>query len=232
MQRQSDIEAFYMLLEKLENRMGGRRRLADCHGRMQWPNRGVYFFFEPAEYRADIMTASRVVRIGTHALKSGSRTTVWKRLSQHRGTLKPFGGNHRGSIFRLLVGQALMTRNPSLAIGSWEDKRLSSMDVGEVERPLEQAVSKFLAETTLLVLPILDGAEPDSLRGLIERNSIALLSSSTTDSVDKPSADWLGSYSNREKVLKSGLWNNNHVDETYDPDFLNVMESLVSNSFV
>ncbi|MEE9454131.1 MAG: hypothetical protein V3V13_07085 [Paracoccaceae bacterium] len=167
MQRNFDIEAFYTLLEKLENRMGGRRRFGDCDARMPWPKRGVYFFFEPSEYR-------RVVRIGTHALKSGAGTTVWKRLRQHRGTLRPFGGNHRGSIFRLLAWQALSARTPSLGVESWEDKKLSSKDMRMDERPLEQAVSSYLADTRLLVLPVSDAAGPGSLRGLIRRNSIAL----------------------------------------------------------
>jgi len=34
-------------------------------------------------------------------------TTLWARLSQHRGSAKSGGGNHRCSIFRLLVGRAL-----------------------------------------------------------------------------------------------------------------------------
>ena len=28
----------------------------------------------------------RIVRVGTHGLKTGSRSTLWGRLSQHRGT--------------------------------------------------------------------------------------------------------------------------------------------------
>ena len=56
-------------------------------------------------------------------------------------------------------------------------------------------------------------AGPDSLRGFIKRNSIALLSGYVETPVDPPSLDWLGRYSTRERVRRSGLWNNNHVDE-------------------
>jgi len=230
MQRQSDIEAFYRILEHLEARMGGRRRLGDCHGRMPWPERGVYFFFEPDEYRASSSTVTRVVRVGTHALKAGSRATIWNRLSQHRGTANPYGGNHRGSIFRLLVGQALMHRDPSLKSNSWGRGSTAQKEIRQGEVPLEQKVSDFLGEMTLVVLPVPDLAGPNSLRGLIERNSIALLSAYNDPEDDQPREGWLGSHSGRPKVRRSGLWNNNHVDESYDPAFLSVLEALVVNS--
>ena len=37
----------------------------------------------------------------------------------------------------------------------------------------------------------------------------------------------LGARSDRERVRASGLWNNNHVDEGYDPAFLDEMAALV-----
>ena len=94
---------FYTLLDRLENKVGGRRRLSTCHGRIDWPQRGIYFFMEDGESRTHTGKGSRIVRVGTHALVSGSQTTLWRRLSQHKGQEKSGGGNHRGSIFRLLV---------------------------------------------------------------------------------------------------------------------------------
>ena len=44
--------------------------------------------------------------------------------------------------------------------------------------------------------------------------------------VDPPSSSWLGHHCNRERVRKSGLWNSNHVDETYDPTYLKELERL------
>jgi hypothetical protein len=46
MSREQDIIRFYALLGHLEAEVGGKRLLRDCHGRMNWPRRGVYFFFE------------------------------------------------------------------------------------------------------------------------------------------------------------------------------------------
>jgi hypothetical protein len=63
---------------------------------MVWPKRGVYFFFETGESRSDSGSGPRVVRVGTHALREGSRAKLWTRLSQHQGTITTGGGNHRG----------------------------------------------------------------------------------------------------------------------------------------
>ena len=79
-----------------------------------------------------------------------------------------------------------------------------------------------------LWLEISDDPGPESQRGYIERNAIALLSNFSGQKLDAPSETWLGSLCNREKVRKSGLWIQIHVDEEYDPAFLDVLENLVS----
>lgn len=152
MRRRSDIDAFYALLDELEARIGGHRRLADCHGRMVWPQRGVYFVFEPGEHRHTGSSRQRVVRVGTHALVSRSRTTLWKRLRQHRGTRNPLGGNHRGSIFRLLVGEALLNSDISLDVQSWGRGASVTRELRDLEREHEVRVSDYLGNMTLLFL--------------------------------------------------------------------------------
>ena len=109
-QRTNHLTQFYELLTGLERNLGGARRLSECYGRMGWPQRGVYFFREAGERRIDSSQGQRIVRVGTYALKPGSRSTLWDRLSQHRGT-NSGGGNHRGSIFRLIVGAATIERD-------------------------------------------------------------------------------------------------------------------------
>jgi len=98
--RHDDLVRFYSIIDRLEQSIGGQRRLADCSGRMTWPRRGVYFFRESGESRSDTGNGPRTVRVRTHALKTGSGTKLWTRLSQHKGQLSTGGGNHRGSIFR------------------------------------------------------------------------------------------------------------------------------------
>ena len=74
---------FYELLQELEEGLGGTRCLKDCGGRRAWPRRGVYFFQERGEVQSGSGEGPRIVRVGTHALKAGSRTSLWNRLSQN-----------------------------------------------------------------------------------------------------------------------------------------------------
>ena len=227
MSKISCLDQFYDLLDSLEEKIGGKLRLGDCHGRMDWPERGVYFLFEPVEMRNLKPSSSRVVRVGTHALKTNSRTTLWKRLSQHRGTKSSGGGNHRGSIFRLLVGDAIGQQNPKLMPDSWGRGQTAPKAIRDNEHPHEVRVSGYLADMTLLFVSVPDAAGSNSMRGIIERNAIALLSGYRESSPDKPGSNWLGNHSTREKVKRSGLWNNKHVDENYDPAFLNHFGKLI-----
>jgi len=219
--------AFYELLHELGRRIGGDRTLADCHGRMPWPARGVYFFFEPGEMRSGSGDGRRVVRVGTHALTTKSRASLWNRLNQHRGTLNPIGGNHRGSIFRLLVGDAMINSGLISRIDSWGHGSNAPKAVRESERPSEVQVSLYIGAMPFLYVPILDDPGPDSQRAYIERNAIALLSGYSSTATDPPSANWLGFESSRERVRRSGLWNSNHVDECYEPTFLKTLAKLI-----
>jgi hypothetical protein len=83
---------------------------------------------------------------------------------------------------------------------------------------------------SFLWLPIGDEPGPENRRGYIERNAIALLSNCGKPPLDVPSNTWLGHHSDRDRVRTSGLWNQNHVEEEYDPIFLDVLESLVAQA--
>ncbi len=75
-----------------------------------------------------------------------------------------------------------------------------------------------------------DAPGPGSRRARIECNAIALLSGDAESALDPPSPGWLGLHSDREPVRRSGLWNNRHTDEGYDPAFLDVLEELVEET--
>ena len=195
---------------------------------MDWPSRGVYFFFEPGEFRTHNCAEPRVVRVGTHALISGSRTTLWNRLSNHRGVAASGLGNHRGSIFRLLVGTALMTRQPSCAIHTWGHGSSAGRNTRDAEAPLERLVTDIIGKMPLLWLRIDDPpGSAGNRRAYIERNSISLLTNFDRTPCDPPSANWLGLHCARSKVRRSGLWNQQHVEDPYDPVLLDVFDRLV-----
>ena len=218
--RLSDVRRLYDILAELERRMGGARRLGECNGRMPWPSRGIYFFLEDGEERSDSGLGQRVVRVGTHALKRRSRTTLWKRLAQHRGVESTGGGNHRGSIFRLLVGSALVAVEPKLHCSSWGQGSSAPKNVRAREATLEMKVSERIRRMQVLVSAVTDEPGPRSLRGDLEHNAIALLSNFGRAPVDPALPTWLGAHCPRERVRRSGLWNSNHVSEVYDPSFL------------
>ena len=223
--RQQHLSQFYDLMKRLESKLG-LHFLRDCNGRMQWPSRGVYFFFDACEIRTNPNAERRIIRIGTHALKKGSKTTLWKRLSQHKGQIKSGGGNHRGSIFRLLVGDALI-RKSSLSFDTWGSGNTASREIRDSKLALEQQVSAYIGNLPFLWLAIEDASGPESLRGYIERNSIALVSNFQKPAIDNLSNSWLGHFSSRPRVRESELWNQNHVDEIYDPAFPATLENLI-----
>jgi len=225
--RIEDLIRFYDLLRRLKDVCAGERTLNSCHGRLDWPQRGIYFFFEEGEVRSDSGDGPRIVRVGTHALKTGSGTKLWNRLSQHRGNASNGDGNHRGSIFRLIIGRAIMVRDakkfPTWGVGASASRHIRD---GEIE--IEKMVSSVIGQMPFLWLNIPDAPGPESDRGFIERNAIALLSNSRKTAIDPPSQQWLGHHSDRARVRASGLWNSNHVEEAYDPSFLDRFGVLIT----
>ena len=225
--RLNDLKRFYRLLDQLRARVGGWRRLADCDAKRGWPQRGVYFFFEDGEVRSSTGDGPRVVRVGTHALRRGDETSLWSRLRSHRGVVKSGGGNHRGSVFRLLIGTALLQRDSRLAVGTWGRGSKAPRDVRDAEKALECRVSDLIRRMPFLWLDVPDAPGPNSLRAMVERNSIALLSNAQGRVLDAASSAWLGRDCSREAVRRSGLWNSDHTKDTYDPAFLDALERLV-----
>jgi hypothetical protein len=232
--RLQHVQRFYEILAKLEESLGGKRTLGTIDGAMTCPRRGVYFFFEPGEVRTTSGLGLRVTRVGTHALKAGSKSTLWGRLRAHRGTqtgLRPGGGNHRGSVFRLHVGTALTSRDdwPEEIAARWAVGSSAKREVRAREYPLEQAVSQYIRKMPFLWLGVDDEPGPASLRGYIERNVIALLSNYGCREavIDPSSSEWLGNWAASEPIQRCGLWNVNHVSEEYDSELLEVLERQV-----
>jgi hypothetical protein len=159
---------------------------------------------EEGEERSHSGQGPRIVRIGTHALKIGSGTTLWKRLSQHKGQEKSGRGNHRGSLFRLIVGTALNTDNTTPPCPTWGQGNSADKSVRAAEIVLEERVSHIIGRMPFVWLAIADEPGPASLRGYIERNAIALLSNYGKPAIDSPSPGWLGHKCNRQRFGNPG----------------------------
>lgn len=223
MSRRSDLDRLYDLLEHLEANVGGKQRLKDCTGYMNWPERGVYFFFAKAETR-ESTDQLRLTRIGTHAVSTGSGTSLWNRLRTHRGANSGTyedGGNHRGSVFRKRIGEAMIERD-SLhnEYPHWGEGSSAGRERRLAELEHERRVSEYIRDLPFLWVDVDDEPSPQSDRAYLERNTIALVSNYRKDSLDPRSGDWLGRDSPRSEISDSGLWNINHVREEYDPMFL------------
>lgn len=227
--RNRHLQEFFRLLNDLEKSLGGKRLLKNCNGKLNWPERGVYFFFEPEEFRTNNPSEPRVVRVGTHMVSKGSRATLWNRLLTHRGN-GDGGGNHRASVFRLHVGNAIIQRSAGeISLPSWSRGQSVSPETRSAELELEQKVSEHIGNMSILWINVPDAAGPASDRAFIEKNSIALLSG-PEGPIDIPSDDWLGNFSTNEAIRKSGLWNVNYVDHRYDDRFLTVFEKYIDTA--
>ncbi|MEE9509487.1 MAG: hypothetical protein V3V81_03235 [Candidatus Bathyarchaeia archaeon] len=88
----------------------------------------------------------RVVRVGTHAVSQNSKTRLWDRLRTHRGTLSSKyrgGGNHRASVFRKLVGSAIIQRE-HLKCDNWDVGQSAKECVRKAEHYIEVKASKYI----------------------------------------------------------------------------------------
>lgn len=209
---------FSWLMNQLWMAQSGGRSIEEINGRQDWPSRGVYFIVAPG-LGMERSQMPRIVRVGTHAVSQGSKTSLWDRLGTHRGT-SAGGGSHRSSIFRLHVGRAY-TRFAKAETWpvSWGQGQSAPLEIRRGEDALEQQVSKHIRAMHVLWLDVGDEPGPRSERAYLERNAIGLLSRM---GLLRPSAkdDWLGHFSSDWRIVASGLWNLNHVFRRPDADFI------------
>lgn len=223
MDRKTDINHFYKLLQTIGNN-AGMIRLPDIERRLV-PSVGMCFYFEEGQYR-ESGTELRVVRI-EHNHQRKDKMTLFDCLLQHRGTSSgPYkgGGNHRNSLFRNYVGTAIMKQN-HIQCETWGQGK-SNHALRKKEHFMEQEVSRQLGSMFLIILPLpLPGISHDLVQ-YIERNAISMLSNFHRSAIDAPSPGWLGRYCSNSLVSSSGLWNTRSVVDQYHPDFLLQFEQL------
>jgi len=142
----------------------------------------------------------------------------------------PAAANHRASVFRRHVGTALIRcdgRRRGL-LDSWARSHRDP-DWAQAEVELERDVSRHIGSMPFLWLAVPSRPDGSSDRGRIERNTIALLSC-LTGGPDQPTASWLGHHATITRIRQSGLWNSNHVDENYDPAYLQLLANPAGNA--
>jgi len=168
------------------------------------PNNGIYILFERGEFGHD---GNRIVRVGTHTGQNQLRS----RLKQH--FLVP---NKDRSIFRKNIGRALLRREQDPFATDWEldlTSRAAKAAQGiridrDKQRRVEERVSEYIQNKfSFCVIRVED--KDSRLRwesGMISTVSLC-------DGCS-PSANWLGHWSPKEKIRKSGLWLVNELYKT------------------
>ena len=211
--RANDLRALYQLIG--QHRSSGKTFLLKNLNSNNIPPKGVYVFLDKTE-RNFLGRDPRIVRIGTHAVSKGSKATLRSRLRNHMG-LNDGRGNHRGSIFRLHVGRAMLERgDTSSSIPTWGQGQSAPASVQELEADHERRVSKYLGELEVFIIEIDDESSKHSMRAVAERQLISLYSEALLP-IDIPSANWLGLSSPLDKIVQSGLWNIREVGSQYKP---------------
>lgn len=219
-----DLGKFYQLMESLRVGLSDFHTLRSRETLKLLPRKGVYFFFELGEMRRG-NSSLRVVRVGTHAVSRGSKSSLRDRLRTHRGLIQG-GGNHRSSIFRLHLGLALKEHSSLHSFSFWGKGQSATREITTAERELEAEVSRHIQDMPFLWIAVDDDSGPASDRSYIERNAIALISNLLAP-LDPPSDKWLGLWHPNELIRRSGLWNLNYVNDVYDRRFLEVLSVYV-----
>jgi hypothetical protein len=223
MPREQQIERFYELIGQLPVRYLKDLKKEDL------PEKGVYFFYEEGEKRAD-SNQKRVVRVGTHAVQEKSKATLYERLRQHSGPNNGHG-RHRMSVQRELIGFSIRNKKDIREYCEWGIRNeKSNKNILHKEKELELEVTEYILNMPFSVLEVNGESSKNNLRAYIESNSIKLLSNYNRIAIDPPSENWLGFYCGNDKVIRSGLWNRKEIGENNEIHigFFETLENLIN----
>ncbi len=183
------------------------------------PLNGIYILFERGEIAH---MGKRIVRIGTH-----------KGINQLRSRLKEhfLKENKDRSIFRKNIGRAILKKDNNPFLKYWEldlttkeskNKYLKFIDINK-QNTIEKLVSKYIRENfSFGVIKINDKNERLKFES-------KLISTVSLCNECNPSNKWLGNFSTKEKIRKSGLW---LVNELYKTPLSREDLGIVSNILI
>ncbi len=162
----------------------------------QIPKNGIYILFEKGQIGHD---TDRIVRVGTHT----GENQLPSRLIQHF-----VNENKDRSIFRKNIGRALLNKNKDSFLEKWEldlttkkaKEEFSPFIDFEKQKAIEKQVTQYIQENfDFVILPI------DEKQKRLELES-KLISTISLCKKCAPNPGWLGLFSPKEKIRKSGLW--------------------------
>jgi len=163
----------------------------------QIPNNGILFLFENGE---EAHGYDRIVHVGTH--RGEDRLPL--RLNDHF-----VNENKDFSILRKNIGRAILNKNDAPFIKQWEVDLTSrkareqyswQIDINKQEQ-IESLVTSYIhSNFSFCVIEVNDRDK----RIYLKARFIATFAQCDTC---RPSRDWLGEFSPKEKIRTSGLWN-------------------------
>lgn len=189
------------------------------------PKNGIYILFEKGE---TIGEYKRIVRVGTHT----GNNQLPSRLKQH--FVKE---NKDRSIFRKNIGRALLNVDKDEFITQWEldlttrvnKENFSSQVDFEKQKRIEKRVTEYIQNNfSFAVFEVLEKEQ----RLRIESRIISTVSNCTNC---KPSENWLGLSSPKQKIRDSGLWLVNELwkqslSEKEMAEVIKIVESTTYNN--
>lgn len=182
------------------------------------PQSGVYFFYEKGETWGHGDNRPRVVRIGTHKGRN-FRSRVAEHFLLNESKMNFNINNPKPSdrsIFRKNIGRALLNRNKDPYLKIWEKdfitkenrKYFGHLRNLEKEKTIERKITNFLREYFFFRFIIIQNeSRRIGTNGLESR----LIGTVSKCNLCKPSPNWLGIYSSKEKIKTSGLWLTQHL---------------------
>jgi hypothetical protein len=180
------------------------------------PLNGIYVLFEKGEPAHGV---NRIVRIGTHT----GNNQLPSRLDQHF-----IHENKDRSIFRKNIGRALLNKDNDPFLDQWEldltsreaRQRYARMIDTKKQSQVERRVTEYIQLSFSFVVFEVPKKE-DRLKW-----ESRMISTVSWCQECKPSPQWLGSYSPKEKIREGGLW---IVNELYkQPLSEEELEQLIS----
>jgi hypothetical protein len=189
------------------------------------PKNGIYILFEKGE---KVDKLKRIVRVGTHT----GNNQLPSRLKQH--FIKE---NKDRSIFRKNIGRALLNADNDSFLEQWQlnltsrankEKNSGKVDFEKL-KSVEKRVTEYIQSNfSFAVFEVLEKEQ----RLTIESRIISTVSNCTNC---KPSKNWLGLSSPKQKIIESGLWLVNELwkqslTETELAEVKNITESTTYNN--
>ena len=162
---------------------------------------GIYILFEQGEIAHGV---DRITRVGSHR----SDDCLLMRLNEHF-----INENKDRSIFRKNIGRAILNKSHDPYLSTWEldltsrksRERYAYRIDHHRQAQIESEVTVIMrSKFSFCVIPV-EGKEN---RKRYESRLIATVAQCTQC---RPSKNWLGLYSTKEKIRSSGLWNYQHV---------------------